>query len=115
MANFLAEGVGFEPTSPFREAVFKTAALNHSAIPPQFQSIFSQNFREPLIIINLSLPLRRESSDVKSFWIPAFAGMTFLELAVSVLKIPYVRRVIAKRHPGEKEKNDDLFLRQKQT
>jgi hypothetical protein len=40
-----------------------------------------QNFREPLIIINLSLPRRRESSDVKSFWIPAFAGMTFLEVA----------------------------------
>ena len=31
----MAEGVGFEPTSPFGEAVFKTAALNHSAIPPQ--------------------------------------------------------------------------------
>jgi hypothetical protein len=30
----MAEGVGFEPTSPFEEAVFKTAALNHSAIPP---------------------------------------------------------------------------------
>ena len=25
--------------------------------------------------------LQRESSDVKSFWIPAFAGMTFLEVA----------------------------------
>jgi hypothetical protein len=32
----MAEGVGFEPTSPFREAVFKTAALSHSAIPPVF-------------------------------------------------------------------------------
>ena len=32
---FVAEGVGFEPTSPFEEAVFKTAALNHSAIPPE--------------------------------------------------------------------------------
>ena len=30
----MAEGVGFEPTSPFGEAVFKTAALDHSAIPP---------------------------------------------------------------------------------
>jgi hypothetical protein len=27
-------------------------------------------------MINLSLQHRRESSDVKSFWIPAFAGMT---------------------------------------
>ena len=28
--------------------------------------------------------LRRESSDVKSFWIPAFAGMTFLEVAIRI-------------------------------
>jgi len=41
-----------------------------------------EHLREPLIIINLSLPRRRESSDVKSFWIPAFAGMTFLEVAL---------------------------------
>ncbi|MBP1715532.1 MAG: hypothetical protein H6Q42_3735, partial [Deltaproteobacteria bacterium] len=33
-AKFLAEGVGFEPTSPFGETVFKTAAIDHSAIPP---------------------------------------------------------------------------------
>ncbi len=39
--------------------------------------------REPLIIINLLLPQMRESSDVKSFWIPAFAGMTFLEVALN--------------------------------
>ena len=31
----MAEGVGFEPTSRFRETVFKTAALDRSAIPPQ--------------------------------------------------------------------------------
>ncbi len=37
MLNFLAEGVGFEPTSRFRETVFKTAAFNHSAIPPGFR------------------------------------------------------------------------------
>ena len=30
----LAEGVGFEPTEAFASAVFKTAALSHSAIPP---------------------------------------------------------------------------------
>ena len=36
----------------------------------------------PLIISNLSLPRRRESSDFKSFWIPAFAGMTLLETAL---------------------------------
>ncbi len=32
--SILAEGVGFEPTFRFRKTVFKTAALNHSAIPP---------------------------------------------------------------------------------
>ena len=30
----MAEGEGFEPPFPGRKAVFKTAALNHSAIPP---------------------------------------------------------------------------------
>ena len=35
--NFLAEGVGFEPTSPFGETVFKTAAIDHSAIPPRIR------------------------------------------------------------------------------
>ena len=33
----LAEGVGFEPTSPFGETVFKTAAIDHSAIPPRIR------------------------------------------------------------------------------
>jgi len=28
--------------------------------------------------------LRPESSDVKGFWIPAFAGMTFLEVALTI-------------------------------
>ncbi len=31
----MAEGVGFEPTEPFGSPVFKTGALNHSAIPPR--------------------------------------------------------------------------------
>ena len=31
----MAEGVGFEPTVPCGTAVFKTAALNHSATPPR--------------------------------------------------------------------------------
>jgi ATP-dependent phosphofructokinase / diphosphate-dependent phosphofructokinase len=38
------------------------------------------DLREPLIIPNLSLPRKRESSNVISLWIPAFAGMTFLEV-----------------------------------
>ncbi len=32
--NFLAEGVGFEPTVALATAVFKTAAFVHSATPP---------------------------------------------------------------------------------
>ena len=31
----VAEGVGFEPTELLHSTVFKTAALNHSAIPPK--------------------------------------------------------------------------------
>ena len=31
----LAEEVGFEPTEPCGSTVFKTAAFNHSAIPPR--------------------------------------------------------------------------------
>ena len=30
----LAEGAGFEPASPLGLPVFKTGAINHSAIPP---------------------------------------------------------------------------------
>jgi hypothetical protein len=30
----MAEGVGFEPTVPYGTTVFKTAAFDHSAIPP---------------------------------------------------------------------------------
>jgi hypothetical protein len=54
----------------------------------RIRGIFPLNvLRTPLIITNLSLPRRRESSIVKGFWIPAFAGMTFLEVALSLLKI----------------------------
>jgi hypothetical protein len=34
LRGFMAEGEGFEPPFPGRKAVFKTAALSHSAIPP---------------------------------------------------------------------------------
>jgi hypothetical protein len=34
-AILLAEGVGFEPTEVLPSTVFKTAAFDHSAIPPQ--------------------------------------------------------------------------------
>ena len=34
----MAEEVGFEPTVPFGTTVFKTAAFNHSAIPPMKKS-----------------------------------------------------------------------------
>ncbi len=32
--------------------------------------------------------LRRESGDVKGFWIPAFAGMTFSKVALNGLSLP---------------------------
>ena len=53
--------------------------------------------RELLIIINLSLPRRRESSDVKSFWIPAFAGMTFLEVAMNLGRTIYFFKIVKNR------------------
>ena len=34
MSNFLAEGVGFEPTDTFVSPVFKTGAFGRSATPP---------------------------------------------------------------------------------
>ena len=34
----MAEGVGFEPTELLHSTVFKTAAFNHSAIPPAITS-----------------------------------------------------------------------------
>jgi len=42
------------------------------------------DLREPLIIHNSSLPRKRESSYIKNFWIPASAGMTFLEVALII-------------------------------
>jgi hypothetical protein len=36
----LAEGVGFEPAVPCGTAVFKTAALSHSATPPDFGGVY---------------------------------------------------------------------------
>ncbi len=36
----LAEGVGFEPTEVLPSTVFKTAAFNHSAIPPFIESFY---------------------------------------------------------------------------
>jgi hypothetical protein len=32
----MAEGVGFEPTDPCGSPVFKTGAIDHSAIPPTY-------------------------------------------------------------------------------
>ena len=35
IAGQMAEGEGFEPPEPFGSTVFKTAAIDHSATPPQ--------------------------------------------------------------------------------
>ena len=39
----MAEEEGFEPSRPFGPAVFKTAAFNHSATPPQLVPIIPQS------------------------------------------------------------------------
>ena len=66
------------PPLPFRQGEGKfTGGV------PNVEKEFSDS-REPVIIPNLSLPRRRESSNVKSLWIPAFAGMTFLEVALII-------------------------------
>ena len=43
----LAEGVGFEPTFAFAKAVFKTAAIVHSATPPGVCFTWKARFSEP--------------------------------------------------------------------
>ena len=48
----MAEGVGFEPTDPYGSPVFKTGALNRSAIPP----IKSQS-QSPMILAEVLLEL----------------------------------------------------------
>jgi hypothetical protein len=50
-----------------------------------------EKLMEPLLISDSSLPHRRESSNVKSFWIPAFAGMTFLEVALNMFKVFFLK------------------------
>ncbi len=46
-----AEEEGFEPPDLLQSTVFKTAALNHSAIPPEFLALFRfkawQRYFEP--------------------------------------------------------------------
>ena len=44
---FLAEGVGFEPTFAFAKAVFKTAAIVHSATPPGVCFTWKVKFSQP--------------------------------------------------------------------
>jgi hypothetical protein len=62
--------------------------LNYSKIMDLNEPVV-EPLREPLIISNSSLPSRRESSNLKPFWIPAFAGMTFLEVAL-IIKNEYL-------------------------
>ena len=38
VSEMMAEGVGFEPTEPCGSAVFKTAAIDHSATPPDLDA-----------------------------------------------------------------------------
>jgi hypothetical protein len=48
----MAEGVGFEPTDPCGSPVFKTGALNRSAIPPiLYWRLFAGNTITPVIYL----------------------------------------------------------------
>ena len=50
---FMAEGVGFEPTELLHSTVFKTAAFDHSAIPPNtlFYIYHLGNYRSIYLLI----------------------------------------------------------------
>lgn len=66
----IAEGVGFEPTRPFRATVFETVPLSHSGTPPyQYNIVRSRASTEndptradakklDLILLSLSMALR---------------------------------------------------------
>ena len=60
---FVAEGVGFEPTEPFDSTVFKTAAFNHSAIPPSMTGPNSYHFPPNRSI--LFFPIRGSPLDTR--------------------------------------------------
>ena len=58
----LAEGVGFEPTVPCGTPVFKTGALNHSAIPPKREGVIIRQggkLQQAEIVIDLKTPARK--------------------------------------------------------
>ena len=58
--NFLAEGVGFEPTVHLKQTtVFKTASLNHSDIPPLPKCIaYYQNTVKNFPVISITLIIK---------------------------------------------------------
>ena len=62
LRGFMAEGEGFEPPFPGRKAVFKTAALSHSAIPPCLTEIDCYSF----IILHLLCQLRHTVNSPKN-------------------------------------------------
>ena len=47
----MAEGVGFEPTEVLPSTVFKTAAFDHSAIPPLDYENTTLAFRSEMVNI----------------------------------------------------------------
>ena len=48
--------------------------------------------REHLIIPNLPLPRRRESSNFSRLWIPVFSGMIFLEVPINIRRLRFICR-----------------------
>jgi hypothetical protein len=69
----MAEGVGFEPTSRCRETVFKTAAFDHSAIPPN-----ESKFLPSVAVKRQQFSMPRRPSKIKMLHSanPPFAGGT---------------------------------------
>ena len=55
----------------FRSVILKGTSNNYQFVTPAPYQVRGK--------------LRPQSSDVKGFWIPAFAGMTFLEVAISLV------------------------------
>ena len=55
----MAEGEGFEPPKPFGSAVFKTAAIDHSANPPKRGPTFEKaNFD---VLRHVGTPCRQKA------------------------------------------------------
>ena len=56
MRCYFAEAEGFEPPVPFSTTVFKTAAIDHSATPPEY-------VKKTLFFLREELPMEQDQVD----------------------------------------------------